>query len=93
MKARKPISALGPDALKALGQAFDKAWEEIAGNFGDDPQGVEKARLRLADAVLSIADEDNHNVEVLKHAALQRMALDYRNGVALTTMPKASSRG
>jgi hypothetical protein len=64
--------------LKAIGEAFDAAWAEIAGNFGDDPTDVEKARLRLANALLFIADEDSRNVEVLKRAALQRMALDYR---------------
>jgi hypothetical protein len=53
------------------------AWQEIVGNFGD-PQDIEVARFRLANAVLSIAQEDSRNVEALKHAALQRMALDLR---------------
>jgi hypothetical protein len=79
MNARKLIdgASFGPDALKATGQAFDAAWQEIASNFGDDPQDVETARMKLANAVLSIADEDACNVEVLKRAALLRMALDY----------------
>jgi hypothetical protein len=79
MRARALIdgAAFGPDALKVIGQAFDEAWEEIAGNFGD-PQDIEQARFRLANAVLSIAQEDSRNVEALKHAALQRMALDLR---------------
>jgi len=79
-KARQLIdgASFGPEALKAVGAAFDAAWSEIAGNFGDDPADVEKARLRLANAFLSIADEDSRDVEVLKRAALQRMALDYR---------------
>jgi hypothetical protein len=64
--------------LKAIAAAFDAAWAEIASNFGDDPTDVEKARLRLANALLSIAVEDSRNVEVLKRAALQRMALDYK---------------
>ena len=80
-KARQLIdgASFGPDTLKAIGQAFDEAWQEIAGNFGDDPPDIERARLRLANAVLSIADEDTRNVQVLKRAALQRMALDYRS--------------
>ena len=92
MKARKLIdgAAFGPDALKAIGQAFDEAWQEIAGNFRDDPQDIERARLQLANAVLSIAHEDSRNVEVLKDAALQRTALDYCDGVALTSMPKTT---
>jgi hypothetical protein len=79
-RARELMDAasFGPDALKAIGQAFDLAWAEIANNFGDDPNDVEKARLRLARALLSIAHEDSRDVEVLRRAALQRMALDYK---------------
>ena len=33
---------------------------------------------KLATALLSIASEDSRDVEVLKKAALQQMALDYR---------------
>jgi hypothetical protein len=32
----------------------------------------------LANAILSIADEDSRDVEVLKRSALARMALDYK---------------
>ena len=80
MKARQLIdgASFGPEALKAIGQAFDKAWLEIAGNFGDDPGEIERARYRLATTLLSVASEDSRHVEVLKQAALQRMALDYR---------------
>lgn len=71
-------ASFGPDALKAIGEAFDAAWAEIAGNFGDAPEDVEKARQRLAKAMLSVASEDSRDVGVLRRAALQRMALDYR---------------
>ncbi len=71
-------ASFGPEALKAIGEAFDAAWAEIAGNFGDDPEDVEKARRRLAKAMLSVASEDSRDVGVLRRAALQRMALDYR---------------
>ena len=70
--------AFGPDALKAVAKAFDAAWAEIAGHFGNDLIQVELARLKLADGLLSIANEDSRDAEVLKKAALQRMALDYR---------------
>jgi len=84
MKARKLIGGLqlGPEALKVIGQAFDEAWEEIAGNFGSDPQEIEAARLKLADAFLSVAHGDLPDPQVLKRAALQRMALDFRNAGA-----------
>ena len=80
MKAKQMISgaSYGPEALKAIGQAFDEAWLEIAGNFGDDAVDIQKARVRLAGALLSIAHEDSRDVGVLKQAALERMALDYK---------------
>jgi hypothetical protein len=80
MKARELIdgAAFGPDALKVVCQAFDDAWRDIEGNFGNDPHDIEVARLKLAKAVLSIADEDSRDVEVLKNGALQVLALDYR---------------
>jgi hypothetical protein len=60
-------------------RAFDAAWAEIAGNFGNDPAEIETARLKLAKAMLSIADDDSRDVAALKQAALERMALDYRS--------------
>jgi hypothetical protein len=81
MKARRVIEGVsfGPDALKTIRLAFQKAWAEVERNFGTDARTVEDARLRLAEALLSIASDDSRDVEVLKQAALERMALDYRN--------------
>jgi len=67
-----------PQCVDAISQAFDTAWQEIAGNFGDHTQRIKAPCFRLANAVLSIADEDTRNVQVLKRVALLRMALDYR---------------
>jgi hypothetical protein len=66
LRARRLIygASFGPDTLKAIGQAFDKAWAQIAGNFGNDPSDIERARLRLANAMLSVASEDCHDVAV-----------------------------
>jgi hypothetical protein len=72
-------AAFGPDTLKAIGEAFDAAWSEIACRFSSDPVVIEAARSKLADALLSIAaTEDSRDVDVLKRAALQLMALDRR---------------
>jgi hypothetical protein len=68
----------GPEALKTIGQAFDQAWQQIAPDFGDDPIDVEIARIRLAHALLTVADNDSRDVGVLKRAGLQRMALNCR---------------
>ena len=81
MKARQLIdgATYGPDALKVIGRAFDEAWRDIAGNFGDDPSKIEAARLKLAEAVLSVAHEESRDVAALKNGALQVMALEFRN--------------
>jgi hypothetical protein len=84
MKARRLIdgASFGSDTLKTLGQAFDQAWEEIAGKLGGTQ--VENARLRLAEAMLSIATEGSTDVSTLKTGALQVMALHYRSGIRPT---------
>jgi hypothetical protein len=51
---------------------------EIAGNFGNDPGLVDAARLKLATIILSIANDDSCDVDVLKKAAVERMAMDYK---------------
>jgi hypothetical protein len=79
MDARRLLdgATFGPDALKAISQAFDEAWADIEGSIGCD-QGREAARLKLANAILSVASEDSRDVEALKKAALEAMAGDYR---------------
>lgn len=87
MRARRIIegAAFGPDALKVISAAFDAAWADIAHHFGTDPSDIEKGRIRLAEAVLSVAHEDSRDVEVLKRGALEAMALAYR--------PKTTNQG
>ena len=79
MKARRLIdgAAFGPETLRAMGQAFDQAWTEVASNFGNSPVEIEGARLRLAEAMLSVATESSTNVATLKAGALQALAMDY----------------
>jgi hypothetical protein len=79
MEARRLVdtAAFGPDTLEVLGRAFDEAWATIEGQFGCD-QSREAARVRLAVALLSIADADSRDVEALKRTALEAMARDYR---------------
>jgi hypothetical protein len=80
MRARQLIdgASFGPEAIRAISEAFDAAWSEIADHFSDDPADTDNVRYKLATALLSIASEDSRDVEVLKKAALQRMARDYR---------------
>jgi len=85
-------ASFGHEALRAIGQAFDAAWAEIAGNFGSDPQDIECLRLRLAKAMLCIANEDSRDVDVLKQTTLEQMALDYRKSGG-AHKEKGASRG
>jgi hypothetical protein len=75
MKAREIIegASYGPEALKAVGRAFDEAWASIAGNFSDDQ--IEAARLRLANALLAVAKDNSRDVEMMKREALDRMQM------------------
>jgi hypothetical protein len=77
MKARQRIdsTSYGPETLKAMTQAFDQAWSVVSGNISQDAS--EAARLRLANALLSVASEDSRDVVALKRKALEAMALSY----------------
>jgi hypothetical protein len=72
-------AAFGPDTLKVITQAFDEAWSSIAGQYQSAEQ-VEAARIRLANAMLSVASDGSRDVKVLKHAALLVMNGDYIPG-------------
>jgi hypothetical protein len=74
-------AVFGPEALNAMGQAFDQAWTEIAGNFGDSALEVEAARLRLAEAVLTVASDGSTDIAAIKTDALHALIMDYRSGI------------
>jgi hypothetical protein len=80
MKARALIdgASFGPETMEAMVQAFDEAWARMASTFGNIPQEVETARLRLAEAMLSVANEGSTDVTALKDRAIEVMAIDYR---------------
>jgi hypothetical protein len=67
-----------PETLSVLCRAFDTAWAELAPNVR--PEDVEKTRVRLAGAVLSLASEDSRDAPMLARAALHVMDGDYRLG-------------
>jgi len=72
-------ASFGPEALKVVAQAFEQTWAQIEATYGNDPRDIERGRLRLANALLSVASEDSRNVAVLSRAALEAMALRYRD--------------
>jgi len=81
MRARRLIDTASYDqeAVKVMGEAFDQAWRDIAGNFGTGGDR-DAARLKLANALLSVANNDCRDVLGLKRAALIAMARSYRVG-------------
>jgi hypothetical protein len=75
MKARQRIASAsyGPDELKALGKAFDDAWERVAPHVSCRTEALEAARLTLADIVLGLAKAGTFDPQRLADAAVQRM--------------------
>ena|SRR5690349_22571723 len=71
-------ASYGPEVVKAMGEAFDRAWSSIAGNFGNEEREIQGARRKLAEALLSVASEHERDPEALKNRALQAMALQHR---------------
>jgi hypothetical protein len=76
MPLRKLIdtSSFAPEALEIIYEAFDRAWEEIAPNYGDDLARIAFARDTLARAVLAAAEREISDPVVLKTAALETFA-------------------
>ena len=89
MKARKLIegASFDPPTLATIGEAFDRAWSEIFGHFPDAEQS-ERARMRLAHAILAVADEESRDPESLKRHALQIMALTNPDRLSASGRPK-----
>ena len=79
MKARRLTegSAFAPKTLQTLCKAYDDAWGEIAHHFEGHEKLADEARIRLAHAVLVVANEDSDDFERVKNNALQVMALGY----------------
>jgi hypothetical protein len=77
MKAHSILtdSAFGPDALRVVGEAFDLAWSEISQRYGSDLAAIDAARVRLAHAVLAVADDNVTDPQALKTVALQIMGM------------------
>jgi hypothetical protein len=74
-------ASLGPEASKAIKDAFDAVWREISGNFSSHPITVRVARRRLAEALLSLATDTQRDVEALKRGALEMMCAGRGNGL------------
>ena len=78
MKARQLVDSgsFGPDTLKAAYQAFDEAWQSLAAQCGNDPEAIEAARVKLANAILAVSKDENRDPSELKKAALALLTRD-----------------
>ena len=79
MKARALIegASFGSETLNAMCEAFDQIWVRIAPSFSDVPGEIDAARMRLAEAILSVATEGSTDVAALKANAIYAMARHY----------------
>jgi hypothetical protein len=93
MKARKLIegAAYGTEAVKVIGEAFDKAWAQIAHHFNGNAEVVEAARIRLAHAVIAVAPAEEPQADMISNEALQVMAMRYKT--ICRPPPKADGNG
>jgi hypothetical protein len=75
MKARRLIAnaSYDPDQLKALGKAFDDAWDRFSPNVSSRAEAVEAARLKLAEIILGLAKKGNVDPRWLADTAVQMM--------------------
>ena len=63
-----------PGTLRLLGQAFDEAWKDIAGNYGA-AETIEDRRRRLALIILELANIGERDLDEIKSDALAIMRL------------------
>jgi hypothetical protein len=61
-----------PGKLQLLGQAFNKVWKDIAGNYGA-VETIEDRRRRLALIILEIANIGERDLDEIKSDALAIM--------------------
>jgi hypothetical protein len=77
MRARQLVTVsgtvYGPDTLRVITTAFDKAWADLAHSFPPNSPEANACRLKLATAVLAEATEHSRDAHALKNTALRRL--------------------
>jgi hypothetical protein len=68
--AIRPI-VFEPDNLKELGEIFDQVWAYAAIDFGDHPEQIETARIRLATIILDLAKDGQLGRHQITRTALR----------------------
>jgi hypothetical protein len=75
MKAQRLIAnaVYGPAELKAVGKAFDDAWEQVGPQVSSRAAAIEAARLKLAELVLSLSRDGVRDPQELAESAVRLM--------------------
>jgi hypothetical protein len=75
MKARKLFTDANfdPAELKAIGKAFDDAWEQVAPHVDARPEAIEAARLKLAEIILGITMNVTRDPDHVVEQAVRQM--------------------
>ena len=75
MKAQRLVAAAvyDPATLRAIGKAFDDAWEQISPQISARADAIEAARLKLAEIVLSLTKDGTRDPGKLAEAAMRLM--------------------
>jgi hypothetical protein len=81
----KQTGACGPATMRAMTEAFEQAWAEIAPYFSQHPAQEEMYRARLAQAVLQATQSNSTRAEDIKMKALFN-----RTRISRTTVTKWS---
>ena len=68
-------ASFNPQQVVLLTAAFEKAWADVAGNFG--PDQVPAARDRLARAIIAAAPAWPHTVDTLADAGIKELQTRY----------------
>ena len=80
MRARqvleRSLASFDRATLATIYEAFDRAWEVIARNYGTTPKEIETARLKLADAMLAVVHQGMTDPHQLASLALQMMRIN-----------------
>src|SRR3954469_9322522 len=83
-------ASFNPQQVVLLTAAFEKAWADVAGNFG--PDQVPAARDRLARAIIAAAPAWPHTADTLADAGIKELQTRYLGGDRSRVKPGAELR-
>ena len=83
-------ASFNPQQVVLLTAAFEKAWADVAGNFG--PDQVPAARDHLARAIIAAAPAWSHTADTLADAGIKELQNRYLGADRSRVKPEAELR-